>query len=477
MRGLEAIFQKDLIELHCNLHPLDSFGSQTRKELKELDVTLGLPNTGRDCAVANFLYGLSKLRIKQTGDPAGFTAFLKKNGISPSEIPRYVGNRWNILFQMSSTVIKHLPLLQEYLERFCKNDTSLRTNLLWGITNPQLVTQLRSLALASEVITTPWMKLFYSNPDGLSNLQMVPNLQTFARNIQQLSDDPQLFLTTGTDVFGHPVRTHVPALQVAEEADLMVRCLQLIARAILKVTENQLSRYTTGTLSEVTPDLLEATKSASPHNVWAERVLGMLNALWIRGKQATVSHVGTKVAMVTNDVMKWLDHHSNEEQEKIICLGVRKGAVLRGEEIAGRKDLHKEACKRLIQTSQKRDKAFRNRLEGEIKEVLFSENVEGLSECESFQYLSDFEKDMLRSIVLKKSLKGVKFYHDWDNEDGTTETWNSLVLSQSTRKKTGLVSYKIRYSLQDSEDEATTSTLMAEQFICDVLLGDLKFTG
>ena len=61
------------------------------------------------------------------------------------------------------------------------------------------------------------------------------------------------------------------------------------------------------------------------------------------------------------------------------------------------------------------------------------------SECESFQYLSDFEKDRLRSIVLKKSLKGVKFFYDWDNEDGDNRTWNSFVLSQSTRKKTGLV--------------------------------------
>ena len=77
---------------------------------------------------------------------------------------------------------------------------------------------------------------------------MVPSLKTFARNIKQLSDDPQLFLTTGTEVFRHSVRTNVPALQVAEEAELMVRCLQLIARAILKI-ENQLSRYTTGTLS------------------------------------------------------------------------------------------------------------------------------------------------------------------------------------------------------------------------------------
>ena len=201
----------------------------------------------------------------------------------------------------------------------------------------------------------------------------------------------------------------------------------------------------------------------------------MLNALWIRGKQATVSHVGTKVAMVTNHLMKWLDDHSEDEQERLIGLGVRKGAVLRSEEIEGRKKLHKEACKRLIQTSQKRDKAYRNRLEKEIREVLSNEDVEGLGQIESYHYLSDFEKDMLKSVVLGKILKGVKFLHDWDDEDGTTQTWDSLVLGQ-TKRKTGLVSYRIKYSLPDS-DKSTPMNLMAEQLVCDVLLGDLKFSG
>jgi predicted house-cleaning noncanonical NTP pyrophosphatase (MazG superfamily) len=144
------------------------------------------------------------------------------------------------------------------------------------------------------------------------------------------------------------------------------------------------------------------------------------------------------------------------------------------EEIEGRKTLHREACKRVIQTSQKRDRAFRNRLEKEIKEMLSSQNVEGLSDIESFQYLNELEKDMLRSIVFKKSLKGVNFFHDWDKAEGTTQTWYSCVLSQSKRK-TGLITYKIQYSLPESDGATTVSNLLAKQFVCGGVLGDLKF--
>ena len=88
VRELRHLWNVDLIELHCNLHPLDSFASKIRSGLKELDTAWDLRTTGRDCCAANFLYSLSKLRIKETGDPAGFTSWLVENGIPPSKIMR-----------------------------------------------------------------------------------------------------------------------------------------------------------------------------------------------------------------------------------------------------------------------------------------------------------------------------------------------------------------------------------------------------
>ena len=77
-------------------------------------------------------------RNKATGDPACFTAFLEKHGVSQSEVPRFVGNRWNIMFKMSHTLIKRQTTFQTYLEKFCKKD-AIRKDLVWGIKGVGLV--------------------------------------------------------------------------------------------------------------------------------------------------------------------------------------------------------------------------------------------------------------------------------------------------------------------------------------------------
>ena len=61
VRTLKELWNSDLIELHCNLHPLDSFGSKTRTELKEIDRKLNVPSTGKADCVTNLLLALSKL--------------------------------------------------------------------------------------------------------------------------------------------------------------------------------------------------------------------------------------------------------------------------------------------------------------------------------------------------------------------------------------------------------------------------------
>ena len=86
VRELRDLWKTDLVELHCNLHPLDSFARKIREGLKVIDEGWELRGTGRDCRVANFLYGLSKLKIDETGDPAGFTSWLIEHGIPSSKV-------------------------------------------------------------------------------------------------------------------------------------------------------------------------------------------------------------------------------------------------------------------------------------------------------------------------------------------------------------------------------------------------------
>ena len=63
IRELQKLWNLDLVELHCNLHPFDSFASTIRSALKKLDSTLGMRNTGYDCCVANMFFQLSNMRL------------------------------------------------------------------------------------------------------------------------------------------------------------------------------------------------------------------------------------------------------------------------------------------------------------------------------------------------------------------------------------------------------------------------------
>ena len=62
VRELKALWCQDLVELHCNLHPLDGFAYHIRSDLNKMDADLQQPSTGRGCCATNFLYTLAKLR-------------------------------------------------------------------------------------------------------------------------------------------------------------------------------------------------------------------------------------------------------------------------------------------------------------------------------------------------------------------------------------------------------------------------------
>jgi len=63
VRQIRASLETELVELHCNLHPLDGFANHSRRALLKLDQELGIPNSGRQCAADSFVYSVSKLRF------------------------------------------------------------------------------------------------------------------------------------------------------------------------------------------------------------------------------------------------------------------------------------------------------------------------------------------------------------------------------------------------------------------------------
>ena len=88
VKKLNEIWGKDLLELNCNLHPLDGFSSHVREGLQKIEAEdPQMKVTCQDCCAANFLYQLSKMRTNPKADPGGFSAYLARCGMKPVSSP------------------------------------------------------------------------------------------------------------------------------------------------------------------------------------------------------------------------------------------------------------------------------------------------------------------------------------------------------------------------------------------------------
>lgn len=99
---LEEVLGIQLLELKCNLHPLD--GIANTATLKKIDSERGIKGEchGKSSSANNLIYGISKVRYKQgTGDPKSVKTFLKEERVKSNMIVRYVGNRLRVIFHLA----------------------------------------------------------------------------------------------------------------------------------------------------------------------------------------------------------------------------------------------------------------------------------------------------------------------------------------------------------------------------------------
>ena len=101
-----------LIETNCHLHPLDSIATIVKNMMAKYQNPEHV-----ECLAATTIHKLSKLRFKDSkGDPKGFMMFLTNKKLPLSILPRYVGNRLNILFVTAEVLTVHRGSILEYLD-------------------------------------------------------------------------------------------------------------------------------------------------------------------------------------------------------------------------------------------------------------------------------------------------------------------------------------------------------------------------
>ncbi|XP_055880365.1 uncharacterized protein LOC106063498 [Biomphalaria glabrata] len=455
---LSQLFAKDLLVLHCNLHPLDGLASEAKKVLRRFDAKYSVnSNTfGKEGKAANLIQAVSKLRHKaSTGDPSSFKAFLRLSDLKVGVIVRYVGNRLHILFHSAGVIIRLKNLLLRYLQRYC-NETSFRLSLIQDLQQPNILVQLRVLGLFGKMLTGPWMTLIYKNERKMKHLEMIPHVKVCIDKLKAIVDSPENLLSMPTDCFGQTLDTEdfvLRALRNVTVDEVFIEITKELAEGFCKVLQRQLSSYLDGSLSNPDAETVIRTSEAPLHNMHSERALGMFDFQYHRAHNATVGFRDGKVKFVINKTMSWLETKSVEEQQRIVSFARRFAAKRREELTAREKQISVALRERLMMMAQQRDKKQRSQLEKAIRN-----GTEDLSKIPP-------ERKAYCDLILAKSptLIGKTLHHVWTNNQVDTVFKGEVTNFQGSNI----------FILYTSETEATE--LSVYELVADIILGDASF--
>ena len=226
VHNLQSALDIELLELKCNVHPLDGIAKKCNTSFKLYDTEHNIESStfGRECCAVNFIYAMCKMQGK--GDPAGFKQFMRQAKIKPGIIVRYVGNWFHFVFHLAGVFYYLREKLLNYLDSACRNTTSLRSASQKDLRNNKLLLQLQTLGIIGKLITGPWMQQLYAN-QKITNLDSIPYVKTCLQNLHRLKNCPQLVFDTKNDVFD---------ISLDEDSDEVLHCLQ---NDVLSVSEKE----------------------------------------------------------------------------------------------------------------------------------------------------------------------------------------------------------------------------------------------
>ena len=208
---------KNLNELNCHLHPLDTIAISCREVLKSLEFDR-CQLFGNECMAVKVVLAMNKMRFKDVkGDPQGFVNFLDNNKLPQGIIPRYRGNRLHILFHTCFIFMKHYTAFLLYLTTGTIKCFSLLPILREAFCNATAIKQMGVLALFSKLLSGPWMTKFYVSADDASfdhvtGIPVVKDrffLKNDLKEIINCKSNPAALLCRKMEFFGTPLAPNI----------------------------------------------------------------------------------------------------------------------------------------------------------------------------------------------------------------------------------------------------------------------------
>ena len=466
IRIVNSEWGKNLNELYCHLHPLDSIASSVRSALKKQEETRGQV-FGKDCIAANIVVQINKLRYKNgKGDPKGFVAFLDDRNIPRGVLPRYCGNRLHILFHWGGKLIEHYNDFVDLLS----SGTScggLRRAIMKDFTQATTKVELQILGLLGKHLTGPWMRHFYTSAaDQINHVDGIAIVKAVIAAMKESLKHPEDLVMAERNFFGEEVEVD-PTLTKLRElpvdphfTPMMASCLE----AVIAVLERQYTKYFD---LNITDKLREETASARSHNTDAEEIMGMFSSAKEKSPNATMCFLSCRMRTCKNKTVDYLDSLEEERREHVLRKAVKLGRLQRDRRKKKQKALRTEVIKRQKAKEHIRDTKERKKLEKRMKEGVDLQTIQKEYPNLDYSKTNDIE-DILQGKVV-----GRRACHVWFEDE---EERKLLVYNAKFEKLKKNNVYRVAYWLQTEQyDDATDYDMPMHQLAADVLHGDLDF--
>lgn len=300
-------------------------------------------------------------------------------------------------------------------------------------------------------------------------LSQTPLIKTCMVTLKEIADNPALVLTIDHDVFNHQLEVDDVLLKLRsnseETSERFFFTISLLAKCFLNVLSRQLGDYTDGELADPQPDLMAKTSSAPVHNIFCERVLGMVDAQVKRAPNASMAFVDAKVKCLANKTMEWLVGKPSSEQVRMISFAInfarRQVKVLKSRD----KLMRQVVIFRQTELAQKRDKTDRNKLERNIRNCL--ETGLGLDDDVFSSLLPGTKENFNEMFQNPVDCLPLPIRHVW-HVDGEDKVFEGEVVAVVTKNKKKCC--RVVYSLDDIQIIPVTF------LIADAIMGDFHFS-
>ena len=471
VQELRKDFGKKLNELNCNVHPLDSLAKEAKKIIFKMEKEKGIKANlfGKEAVALNVIQAVSKLKHKNgSGDPSSFNSFMHIKKIDSSLLPRFVGNRFHVMFKLAGSIYHLQEELSEYLRKWCPA-VKLGQALLTDLNTKEARLQLQALGLMGKLVTGPWMTNIYGNKENMHHLEMASLFKKVLESLHTYSSSPESVLTSKNDAFARPLDLSDDVLlslgKSTENSSELCNTVAAICEGFIRVLQRQLKPYLEGELSHPTVELLLKTKSAPNHNMQAERVLAVSDSLCRKAPNAKIEFISSKVRFTLNRTLDWLQEQPNSKA--MVDFAIKEGRELTRKRKANDIILEQRKIRRMKAKCQHRQSRVRNMIQKKVKLLVMKSEIKEEEVKEINDSLSsDKLKQCLFLIKEPEEFKGKNICHTWyDGQTNENEQYIGTICNIINKGRDFVIQYV-------GEEEQVK--LKRHEFITDFILEDLE---